>query len=270
MDRSFEAPDKIIELRSASWSYDGKTAVLDNISCAISRGSFTTILGPNGSGKTTFLKTVLRMLPPQENTIYLEKRDILKWTQKGIAREIGMVPQNTYSQYTFTVEEIITMGRYPHLDRFSPLGSHDKKQIRAAMEKTETFGLRSHTIHEISGGELQRVIIARALAQEPNILALDEPTSHLDPKHRLSILKLLKQLSREEHITVICIMHDLNSAMQYSDHILLLNAGTVYTSGRPEDVLTPEIIRNVYGIETQLISSGTARPYIVEQNNETT
>lgn len=253
----------ILKAEHISWTFDNSQGkVLDDLSCSINSGTFTTILGPNGSGKTTFLKTFLRMLPPEKNTIFLTGKDVLEFNQRDIARIIGAVPQNTATNYTYTVEEMIMMGRYPHINRFSAISSHDRKLVDQAMQKTETLHLRDHGIHEISGGELQRVIIGRALAQEPRILALDEPTNHLDPRHQIAILQLLKQLVKEG-ISVICVLHDLNSAMQYSDQIILLDKGKIACSGPPEEVLKPKYIKSVYHIESQLIDIGKERPYII-------
>lgn len=206
---------------------------------------------------------MMRILHPEKDTVFFQGKEIHEYPRKEIARRIGTVPQQTDNSYPFSVYEMVMMGRYPHKKRLESLNYTDHDIVRTSLEKTQAYHLRDHAIHEISGGELQRVIIARALAQEPGILALDEPTSHLDPKHQLSILGLLKDLVRDEGISVICVLHDLNSAMRFSDQVLIINRGRIAYAGKPEEVLTPGHIKEVYGVDTLIESLDKGKPHVI-------
>lgn len=255
-------PESIITLENLHWSY-GEQEILKEITQEIQNGCFTGILGPNGSGKTTILRLMMRILHPEKNTVFFQSKEIHDYPRKEIARRIGTVPQQTDNSYPFSVYEMVMMGRYPHKGRLESLHHRDHDIVRMSLEKTQVYHLRNHAVHEISGGELQRVVIARALAQEPGILALDEPTSHLDPKHQLSILGLLKDLVRDEGISVICVLHDLNSAMRFSDQVLIINRGKIAYAGPPEEVITPEHIKEVYGVEALVRNLDGSKPHVL-------
>ncbi len=246
-----------------SWSYTLDPILID-IAASVRRKSFTTILGPNGSGKTTLLKQILRILPVSKDTIYLDEYDISTLDRRQLARTIGMVPQNEQNPYQFTVEDMIRLGRYAHQEHDRKNRDHEEHIIERVMRLTTISDLKDHLITELSGGEYQRVIIARALAQEPKILALDEPTTYLDPLHKLEILNLLKNLIANQGLTVICILHDLNAAMRFSDHVILLHNGQIYRHGTPEEMLNREVLKAVYGIDTRIIEDPfTKSPYII-------
>ena len=251
-----------ISLQNLSWSY-GSQQVLRHITQEIRGGCFTSILGPNGSGKTTMLKLLMRILIPDHHTVTLDGQDILQYPRRDIAKRIGSVPQSSRAEYPYRVYDMVLMGRYPHKGRFEGIAKIDHDIVRRALKTTEVYHLRKHSIHEISGGELQRVMISRSLAQEPDILALDEPTSHLDPRHQLSILRLLRTLVLERDITVMCVLHDLNSAMHFSDRVILLDQGNIAAYGHPEEVLTPASIKRVYGVDTQVRRFDGERPHIL-------
>lgn len=258
MDHTAEHP--AVTIKNLSWSYDAHT-ILTDISALIQRNSFTSILGPNGSGKTTLIKEILRILPVEQHTVYIEQEDITQLDRKTLATRLGLVPQNERNPYQFSVEDMIRLGRYAH----GKQPQHtDEYILERVMQLTSIAHLRDHLITELSGGEYQRVIIARALAQEPGILVLDEPTTYLDPHHQLEILRLLSMLIRQEGLTVVCILHDLNSAMSFSDSVILLHEGHVYGHGSPEEMLQPDILKEVYGIHTRIITDPfTGNPYII-------
>jgi iron complex transport system ATP-binding protein len=248
------------DIRDLSWSY-GERSILSEITTSISRTSFTSILGANGSGKTTLLKQILRILPVEKDTVFIEDKDITSLTRKQLAAKIGLVPQNERTNYHFSVEDMVRLGRYIRDGKQDVEREHDV--IDRVLNLTSTSHLRDQLVTELSGGEYQRVVIARALAQEPRILALDEPTTHLDPHHQLEILRLLRQLTRTEELTVICVLHDLNSAMSFSDTVILLHERGIYGHGRPEELLTPPILKEVYGIDVRLVEDPfTKRPLI--------
>ncbi|KPU27723.1 ABC transporter [Caloranaerobacter sp. TR13] len=252
-----------VELKNIYFSY-GYEDVLEDISLIIEEGKFISILGPNGSGKTTLLKNMCKLLNPLDGKILVDDKDLNKIAFKELAKTMAAVHQDSSVNFEFTVYDIVMMGRYPYQKRFRPESERDINIVKRAMKNTETWTLKEKSIHEISGGERQRVIIARALAQEPKILLLDEPISQLDIKHQINILNLCKKLNREEKITIITTLHDINLAARYSDYILLMNKGKIKAFGLPESVLTKENIQDVYGIEVKLIKLNEYKvPYIV-------
>jgi len=224
--------------------------VLKGLSLRIKENEFLGIIGPNGSGKSTLLRTICGILQPWNGRILLQGVELSRLTKKEIARKIGYVPQSSSFAFPFTCEEIVLMGRYAY-DR------HKKRNyevVHWAMGLTDTLVLKKRKINELSGGELQRVIIARALAQEPKILLLDEPTVHLDINHRMEIFKLLWEL-KSHGITIIMVLHDLNLASEYSKRVVVIKDGRVVYDGSPQDIIDKEIIKRIYGIEVNIIKN---------------
>ncbi len=256
---------KQLKTDGLGFSYGGKK-VLSGISAEIRSGEFTAITGPNGSGKTTLLKNLLTLLSPDEGTILLDSRDIRSFSRRELSRKAGSVPQNPSMDYDYTVEEAVLMGRFPHLSRFQSLSSADYAIARNAMEKADILGMKDQLVSRLSGGEAQRAAIARALTQEPDILALDEPTNHLDIRHQVEILSLLKNLCREKGLAVITVLHDLNFALGYADQVILLQDGNIHSAGKPEEVLNPDSIHSVYGVESTMEKDPfSGRPRILFQ-----
>ncbi len=236
----------VFRVIDVSCSY-GSVPVLDGITFNVERGTFTGVLGPNGSGKTTLVRCLSRVLKPRRGTVLLEDRDLYTENPRRVARKMAVVPQESDTAFSFTVAEVVLMGRFPHLKMFQKEGEKDFAAAARAMELTGTSHLAGRPVTALSGGERQRVVIARALAQEPEVILLDEPTSHLDINHQLEVLELLKRLSRQENLTVICVFHDLNLAAQYCDRLIVMKEGRIFALGRPEEVLTPQNVRNVFG-----------------------
>lgn len=237
-----------LEVQNLKIGY-GKELVLDGISFNIEKGKFVSIIGPNGSGKSTLLKTLNHLYIPWEGEILIDGNDINRLKKKELAKEIALVPQETNIDYEFTVEDVVLMGRHPHKGRFQKEDENDYKIINEALKMTNTLHLRDRVITEISGGERQRVIIAKALAQKPSIILLDEPTSHLDINHQIEILNLLKKLNKENGTTIILVIHDINLGVRYSDEIIMLNERKVLGIGSPEEVITKENIELAYNIK---------------------
>lgn len=235
----------MLKIRNIETFY-GDRKVLEGI-CLSAENGFIGIIGPNGSGKTTLLKSISGVLKPRSGIILLDGKDVYELKAKDVARNMAVVPQDTSMKFDFTVMEVVLMGRNPHLGRFDIENSNDMEIAEKAMKLTNTWHLADRSITEISGGERQRVIIARALTQEPRILLLDEPTSHLDINYQIEILDLIKELSKR--LVVIAVFHDLNLAARYCDELILLSDGIIFASGKPEEVITPENIESVYGIE---------------------
>ncbi len=230
----------------------GIIEAIDKVSVSLESGDFVGILGPNGSGKTTLLRLLAGALKPSMGTILLDSEDIGDMVPKVIAQKIAVVPQNGTIPFPFSVLEIVLMGREPHKGRFSRESPQDMDIVFQAMAATSTTHLAKRSVLELSYGEKQRVIIARALAQEPGILLLDEPTSHLDPGYQVEIMDLFKSLSRFENIAVLAVLHDVNLASQYCDRLVMLNHGRKVADGPPQEVVTEEILKKVYGVKAHI------------------
>ena len=246
-----------------------KEAVLKRVSFEISQGEFLGIIGPNGSGKSTLLRLMTRVLLPQKGKILFENKDITKIKLKELCRKIAFVPQDTLINFSFSVEEIVLMGRIPHLKRLQLETQKDFLIAQKSLSSTDILHLNDKKIDQLSAGERQRVIIAKALAQEPILLLLDEPTSHLDIGHQIQILDLLKKLNQEENLTVIIVLHDLNLASEYCDRLILLNEGKVFKDGTPLDVLTYQNIEAVYRTIVVVNKNPfSSKPYVVLVSKE--
>ncbi|HOP09722.1 MAG TPA: heme ABC transporter ATP-binding protein, partial [Candidatus Methanofastidiosa archaeon] len=224
--------------------------ILNKIGFTSHHGEMLALLGPNGSGKTTLLKLLSKILCPESGVIRLGETDINEIPQKELAKEMAVIPQSFDTTFSFTAYEIVMMGRTPYVPRFGSEKENDFDVVERAMKRTDTWHLKDSLFFNLSGGEKQRVIIARALAQEPHILLLDEPTSSLDINHQLEILSTVRSLVKEENMLVIAAFHDLNMAAKYFDRIVLLHKGSIFAQGTPEEVLTEDNIREVYGVDT--------------------
>ena len=238
----------MIELKNISLGYNGWT-VLNNMTLKAVSGGLLGLIGPNGSGKSTVIKGMTRVINPYSGHIFIDGRDVESMKREELARLVATVPQNPVLPQAFTVFEVVLMGRTPHLGLLRYEGKEDMIIAWRAMEATQTESLAERRVGELSGGERQRVVIARALTQQPKIILLDEPTAHLDINHQTEILDLVKRLCLEQSLTVIAALHDLNLAAQYCDWLVMLNGGSVYTEGKPQDVLTAQNIKEVYGVE---------------------
>ena len=237
-----------LRINNIACRYEG-TPILEGIELSASGGDFIGIIGPNASGKSTLIRSISRTLRPYMGIVLLDEKDIYATPSKEVAKKLAVVPQDSVITFAFTALEIVLMGRTPHLGRFDSESDKDLKIARKSMEMTNTWHLSERPINELSGGEKQRVIIARALAQEPKVLLLDEPTDHLDIGHQIEILDLIKRLSKEEGIIVIAVFYNLNLAAIYCDSLMLIHQRKIFSFGSPENVLTTENIKRVYGVE---------------------
>ena len=243
---------KILETKNITFSYDRKE-VLKDINLAVEEADFLGIIGPNGSGKTTLLKMLCRGLKPGQGRVLFKGEDIFKLDTRFVAKNIAMVPQDETIIFPFTVFELVMMGRSPYIDRFSWEKQEDIRIVESAMKLADISRLKDRSIDELSSGERQRVFIARALAQMPKVLLLDEPTSHLDINHQLDILELTKKLNENVKITVVMISHDINLASKYCKRLVLLKNGKIFTEGKAKKVITRKVIKQVYGVDVELI-----------------
>jgi iron complex transport system ATP-binding protein len=223
------------------------TLILDDLSFDIAAGSFVGIIGPNGAGKSTLLKCVSRAYPCFEGAIAVNELDIRRYSQRRLAKIMAVLPSELLIPFDFTVYEIVSMGRTPHMGLFGPLSAHDTRLIADAHAATDTAHLASRSIHEISSGEKQRVFIAQALCQEPKIILLDEPTAHLDLIHQKEIMDLLKTLHITQRVTVVMVSHDINLAAQYCSRIILLKQGVIVADGEPAQIVNTDVISVAYG-----------------------
>jgi len=227
----------------------GSIKILEDVHLTVKEGNFVGILGPNGSGKSTLLKSISRTLKPHKGAVLLDKTDVYSMKSVELAKHMAVVPQENVIGFSFTAVDIVLMGRNPHMTRFQMENERDMAIVRKAMERTNTWQFAGRPINELSGGEKQRVVIARALAQEPEILLLDEPLTHLDMINQLEVMDLVKELCTKEGMIVLAVIHDLNLAARYCDNALLLKNGKVWAAGPIDQVLTSENIKTVFKVD---------------------
>jgi iron complex transport system ATP-binding protein len=237
---------------SCAYALNGRRAVVQEVNLSLHRGEVVGLIGPNGAGKTTLLRALSRLLPPQSGQVRLDGRDIWQLSPRQVAQRIGRVPQSTHLVWPYTVEHVIRMGRYPHRRWLVPFNSRDATAVEYALNRLQLQPLRHRSLNTLSGGEQQRVLIARALAQEPAILLLDEPIANLDINHQYQVLALLRELAQHSQLAVLLAIHDLELAARYCDRLILLHQGQVWATGRPTEVLQFDHLRQVFGVETQL------------------
>ena len=239
-----------VDARSLSFSVDA-VKLLDRVDVSAESGQFVGLIGPNGAGKSTLLRAISNVLSYQEGSVSLHGADLTTLPAREVAELLALVPQIAPYTQGFTAFELVLMGRYPHLGRFQVEGQSDDRIARNAMRLTETDQFGTRTIETLSGGERQRVFLARAVAQQPQVLLLDEPTSNLDILHQLKILTLVRQLV-DDGLTAIAAIHDLNLAARFCDRLVLISGGRVVADGLAEDVLTPELIESAFGVESAI------------------
>jgi iron complex transport system ATP-binding protein len=235
----------IIKLEGAAFRYRERE-IFSELTLTLEAGEILGLIGPNSSGKTTLLKLMDGLLRPQGGKVFLEGNDLNRIPRSQIARTIAVVPQTMEVPFSFTVGEIVLMGRATYLGRFGWERQRDLSIAREAIGLAGVAGLEERPFWELSEGEKQRVLIARALAQEPKVMLLDEPTSHLDLNHQMAINELIRNLNQEKNLTVLHISHDLNLAAEYCHRMVLLHRGSVYAMGPPAEVITEDNIRQVY------------------------
>lgn len=234
-------------LEGVRYSYDGGVDAIRGISLSIADGEIVGIIGPNGAGKSTLIKIMGGLLEPQSGNAILDKRPMWEIRAKERAREVAFVPQGYNMPFAFSAMQIVLMGRAPHLSVFGFESKKDIEIARGEMTRTDCLEFASRDINQLSGGERQRVILARALAQEPRMLLLDEPTTFLDIRHQMDLHKILSDLNSERGTTIICAMHDINLAAAFCRRIVVMKSGCVVADGTPDEVITPPIIHDTFG-----------------------
>lgn len=252
-----------LKIQGLDFRYNSKL-VLKDITLEVGEEEILTLLGPNGSGKTTLLRCIMRILNPDKGYILINGRQISKIKRRELAKRMACVPQSEPDNFPTTVFDAILIGRRPYLN-WNP-SIKDFKIVSEVLHllELEEFVLRD--LNELSGGEKQKVLIARAIVQEPEIMLLDEPTSNLDLRHQLEVLEIIKYLVKKRTISVIMAMHDLNLASKYSDKLVMLKNGKIFSTGTPKQVITPENIKSVYGVEATVYNQSQT-PYVVAKKS---
>ena len=243
-----------ISLKQISFSYRTQV-VLQDITLEIPRQSLLALIGPNGGGKTTLLRVMSKALKPQHGTVSLDGRPLESHSARGLAQKLAVISSEQHFEFPFSVTDVVAMGRFPHLNRLERMSDRDWKIVHEAMEKTSVLDFRNRSISQLSSGEKQRVLIARAIAQQPSILMLDEPNAHLDINHQIAVFNLLQTLNRQHQMTVIVVLHDLSAAAAFCETMVLLHRGQVVHTGTPREVITAELIQQTYGAEVTVFPS---------------
>lgn len=240
-----------LETKSLTLSY-GKEPIINNLSLKIPKESITILVGSNGCGKSTLLRSIARLLKPQKGAVLLEGKDILKLPTREVAKKLAILPQGPVAPEGLTVLQLVKQGRYPHQNWLRQWSEEDEFMVNKALEDTKMKELADCPVDSLSGGQRQRAWIAMTLAQGTDILLLDEPTTYLDMKHQVEVLDLLFELNEREKCTIVMVLHDLNLACRYAHNIVAIKNKVVYCQGKPEDIVTKEMIRNVFQMECEI------------------
>ncbi|WP_042170729.1 ABC transporter ATP-binding protein [Paenibacillus gorillae] len=241
-----------MEINKLSFSYDKQSDSIKNVTCTVAEGAITTIIGPNGSGKSTLLGLMSRNYAPRHGQIVLDGKALSGYKPKELAKKLAVVHQHNEAPADMTVEKLVGFGRLPHKGMFRQDSSDGEAAVEWALASTNLIGKRQLRIDRLSGGERQRVWIAMALAQKTPILFLDEPTTYLDIYYQFEILELVKKLNAEHGLTIVMVLHDINQAIRYSDNLIVMKEGEVLIMGEPEIVVTPAVMRTVYGVDVKI------------------
>lgn len=231
----------------------GELSIVKDLNISIPSGKITALVGANGSGKSTILKTLARITKPTGGQVFLDGKSIHQQSTKDVAKQLAILPQNPTAPDGLTVSELVTYGRFPHQKGFGSLTKEDKEIVQWATAMTGMIDFYDRPVDQLSGGQRQRAWIAMALAQGTDILFLDEPTTFLDMAHQLEVLKLLQKLNEEEKRTIVMVVHDLNHATRYAQHMVAISRGTVVAEGSPTEVMTPDMLRKVFNIEADIL-----------------
>ncbi|SDN28289.1 iron complex transport system ATP-binding protein [Psychrobacillus sp. OK028] len=242
----------------------GEQLIIKDLSVQIPNQKITTIIGPNGCGKSTLLKAITRIISHQSGAVVLDGKNVAKENTKILAKKMAILPQTPESASGLTVGELVSYGRFPYQTGFGRLSKKDYEVIDWALQMTNTSSFKYLPVDSLSGGQRQRVWIAMALAQETEIIFLDEPTTYLDMAHQLEVLELLQQLNKEEKRTIVMVLHDLNQAARFADYIVALKAGHIVKAGSCEEVITKEVLRGVFNIDAEIgIDPRTGKPMCI-------
>lgn len=255
-----------IQTQQLDIAYD-EAMIVKALDMQIPQGKITSIIGPNGCGKSTVLKAVGRILKPKSGHVYLSGEDIRGLSTKEVARKMAILPQTPTAPSGLTVSELVAYGRFPHQKGFGKLTPEDKKIVQWALTVTKLMEFADREVDTLSGGQRQRVWIAMALAQQTDLILLDEPTTYLDLAHQLEVLELLYDLNRRQSCTIAMVLHDLNLAARFSDYMVAIRSGAIIKHGSPEEVMTPQVLRDAFSIDAQVVREPrTNRPVCLTYN----
>jgi iron complex transport system ATP-binding protein len=256
----------VVTLRDVEFAYPrpgrDPLAVLRGVDLAVAPGEMVALLGANGSGKTTLLRLVSGALPPDRGLVEVAGRPVAEWTRDALARRVAVLPQQLDLPDGFRAAELVEMGRAPHSRRLFGSTVDDERAITRALADADALDLADRHPHELSGGERQRVLVAMALAQEPELLLLDEPTLHMDLAHQVALLRAMRRLQAERGLTVLAVLHDLNLAAAFAPRVVVLHAGRVAADGDPADVLTPNLVASVFGVQAEYALTATGARHL--------
>jgi iron complex transport system ATP-binding protein len=247
----------LLSTRRLTLAYDGASIIM-NLDLAIPAGKITTLVGPNGCGKSTLLRGLARLLKPRAGTVYLDGADIFKLSTKAVAKRLGILPQGPVAPEGLTVRDLVAQGRYPYQNWLQQWSKEDERLVEQALATTGMTPLADRALDTLSGGQRQRAWIAMALAQDTEILLLDEPTTFLDLAHQVEVLDLLYELNQTEGRTIVMVLHDLNQACRYADYLVAVREGQVWAEGVPAQVMTEAMVRQVFGLECRIVTDPVA------------
>lgn len=245
-----------IRIENLTVAYE-KNIIIQDMNLSLPKGKINIIIGGNGCGKSTLLKTIARINKPVSGEVFINEKNINKVKEKEIAKEVAFLPQGPTCPSGLTVRQLVAFGRFPHQKMMGGLTSHDQEVINWAIKETGLWDFADRPVDCLSGGQRQRAWIAMTLAQETEIIMLDEPTTYLDLSYQLEVLEILERLNKEKQITVIIVLHEINNAFRFADHIVGLKSGKVICEGKPIEVITKETLKTIYGIEADLKKSET-------------
>ncbi len=252
------ADDFTLRIQQLHVSY-GSKQILHGVNATVHPGEVAALIGPNGAGKSTLIRAVSGVIPVQSGSIFINGYDLLKLHPQESAKLLSVIPQARNLPPAFTVREIVTMGRTPFIGWLGHLTKDDESKVLSAMERTSTIDLADRPIGELSGGEQQRVLVARAIAQQPEVMLLDEPTTHLDIAYQLSLMELIVRLAHEDHLAILMAIHDLNLVTRFADKVFLVVQGRIESSGSPDKVLTEDILSNAYQVPMTVLELGSGK-----------
>lgn len=262
-----QSPDVALRAQAIQAGY-GKRSILAEVDLEVQRGAITALIGPNGSGKSTLLKVCTKLLAPRGGAVLLDGQDIAQLSTREMAKRLAILPQGPVAPANLTVRDLVEQGRYAQVGPFRMLRQQDHAAITRSIELVGLTAFTDRDVDTLSGGERQRAWLALALAQETAILALDEPTTFLDIGHQLEVLELVRELNQEQGLTVLMVLHDLNHAASFSDHLVVLNHGQIVAAGEPWSILQPDLLHDVFGVTASVISDPhTSKPLIVAHSS---
>ncbi|TCT14878.1 iron complex transport system ATP-binding protein [Natranaerovirga pectinivora] len=253
-----------ISVQNLSVAYEDNM-IIENMNLSIPKGQISIIIGANGCGKSTLLKSIARVVKPKSGEIFINGKNIKKQKEKTIATQVAFLPQGPICPSGITVKELVAYGRFPHQKMIGGLNVHDKEIIDWAIEETGLKDFSDRAIESLSGGQRQRAWIAMTLAQETDIIMLDEPTTYLDMSYQLEVLQVLEKLNKEKHITIVMVLHELNNACRFASHIIGLKNGKIICKGNPKEAITKDTLKDIYGIDVKLqLSENKKYPICVD------